>query len=744
MKKALVLVAALLTVGVAVARPVDIKKATQMAEKYFGQVVDITPDAWSELYVFEPLEGKGFIVISADDCTRPVLAISEASSFNPNDIPPHVDQWFAGYRAEIASLRAAGAVPSPQVQQEWQNGLSTTLPSGVSPLMTTTWNQNPRYNWECPYSEEDQAYTVTGCVATAAAQVMKYWNHPAKGHGSHGYSHKDWGYLSVKFDTLYQWDDMPDALTWSSTDKEIHAVAQLMHHVGVAVEMNYGVKESGAYMQAYGSYNLPSTERALKEHFRYNPMLKNINKDEIESDAIWDSILRHEIAYGRPVLYAGSDNDGGHAFVIDGYNAEGFFHVNWGWGGWYDGFYTTDSLSPGAGGTGGNSTYTFNKNNAALIYVFPSYGNDTVAVINAVSADSTMGVVEGNGSFDAYHDTVKVLAVAKDGYRFDGWTNGLVTNPFIFVPNGDFADTALFVPLNKDTLGYSDECYLTGWQDEYSSITEWGIRIPAALRNSVRSLSAVQLYVQVEGYYTMSVYYGDSIDIDNRVYYDQVDLTEACGWTEIVLPEAIPLVGDKPLWITFRFSSSDSYPASMSFYTGVPDGTWYKTYTGWIRMSDVGNYCTWMIRAVFSERNYVVDLQADGYVGLENVSGGGEYAPGESCTISTVYGGNPPFVYWDFGHGVVISEDPYTFAVTQDTVIKAVGTCIGIDDVENEMLRVAVDGLTITLQGKSSEEATLYSIDGRKMGTGHRFTVPCAGVYMLRTSSGFSAKVVVL
>ena len=251
MKRILTLPLLLLLVASATARPVDPQRALRLVEEHFFAPAQlVSPADWSELYVFVPVDGKGFVVVSADDCTRPVLAYSYSTTFQFEGMPVHVAAWLDGYRREIASLRKAGATPSATVQGLWQqpkNGIT----DWVEPLMTTTWNQSPWYNEMCPYSYSDSAHAVTGCVATAQAQVMKYWNHPAVGHGSHSYGSSSFGPLSVDYDTAYQWNLMPDNLNWWSTPEQIHAVAQLMFHVGVAVEMNYGVHSSGAHVVDY-------------------------------------------------------------------------------------------------------------------------------------------------------------------------------------------------------------------------------------------------------------------------------------------------------------------------------------------------------------------------------------------------------------------------------------------------------------------------------------------------------------
>lgn len=719
MKRTFILTAILAMSVAAMARPVGVERARQLVEThFFAPAVCVSPTDWPELYVFAPAEGKGFVIVSADDCTRPVFGYSYTSSFSADNMPPHVAEWIDGYRREVDDLQKAGTVASPAVQALWQQPKSGGFPS-VGPLMTTQWNQSPYYNAECPWSATDSAHAVTGCVATATAQIMKYWNHPDKGHGQHGYDCPGFGWQQVSYDTLYQWDNMPDALGWWCTPGEIHAVAQLMYHVGVAVNMGYGVHSSGAYTTAYGSNNLPSSERALRETFRYSPLITAVWKQGY-SDYSWDSLMRHEIVHGRPILYSGSDNSGGHAFVLDGCDSLGMFHVNWGWGGWCDGYYTLDSLAPTPGGTGGNSTYTFNLNNAALIGIQPSYGNDTVAVVNAVSVDTTMGVIHGNGTYVPYEDEVIISALATPGHRFDGWKSGSVVNPVVFTVNGDFYDTAMFVPIGRDTLGYSDEIYTTAWRDDYGNTTEWGIRIPAALRNPLRSLSAVQFYLVAQGYYTINIYYGDSIHSGTLAASMQPDLTDApSGWTTIVLDEPISLVGDKDVWITLRFNTATLFPAAATFYTGVSDGTWYKLPNGWKPYDEDGVFLTWMIRGIFSERPCRVTVENAGNCELDSFSGAGDYALGETVTVSC---SDPHFHHWE---DVITIGSSITFTVTGDTTFRAYCNEVGITDIEDEV---------------TERPTAVYDMMGRRMRPDQLLP---AGVYLMRIGDRTIKKLVV-
>ncbi|MBQ8703571.1 MAG: thiol protease/hemagglutinin PrtT [Bacteroidales bacterium] len=724
MKRALLFV---LTVSASVAlmaRPVDVQRARQMVETYFfSPAVCLSPAEWNELYVFVPAEGDGFVVLAGDDCARPVLAYSLTGRFSFEDMPAHVAAWLDGYRREMADLIKYGATPSPEVQALWQHPKEGRF-TPVAPLMTTMWNQSPRYNAMCPYSHNDSAHAVTGCVATAQAQVMKYWNHPAVGHGTHSYG-TSFGPLSVDYDTAYQWAQMPDRLSWTSSEAEIHAVAQLMYHVGVAVEMNYGVHSSGAHVIAYAPYglNYPSTERSLREHFGYNPMLEGRVK-AFYSDEVWSNMVRNEIVHGRPVLYSGADETSGHAFVLDGCDSIGMFHVNWGWGGSYDGYYTIDSLSPGAGGIGGNATYTFNEQNTAIFGVRPCYNNDSLATVDLVAVDSLQGAVTGSGVYLPYEDTVTIRVVPAEGYRFDGWSSGFSSPVFTFVPNGDMMDTALFTLVGKDTVSYCDDDCVARWHDDYGASTEWGIRVPPSQRNKLRSLSEVQLFVAEPGYYLMSVYVGESISSETLVLSVQPDLTTASGWTTITLEQPVSVPDDQPVWITFRFTTTTGFPATASFYTAVSDGSWYKLPGGWQPIDQAGVYHSWMIRALFAPRLCHVAVENAGQCELDSFDGMGDYPLGASVTVSC---SDPFFSHWD---GIGVTDSTITFTVVGDTTFRAYCNGVGIDDVEASEI---------------DQPVSVYDMMGRRVATRpDDVRLLPAGVYLVRMRTGIVKKIVVL
>lgn len=735
--------AAMLVVAASFAKPVDLARARAIVENnFFAPARAVQPADWTEMYVFVREGGAGFALVSADDCTRPVLAYSlDGYLGDLTAMPDHVRMWFEGYRREIASLRDAGAVPTAEVQALWDNPMPKTGWDPVEPLMTTTWNQRPRYNLMCPYDYNDSAYCVTGCTATATAQVMKYWNHPEVGWGSRAYN-TNYGVLSAIFDTThYRWNLMPNALTSLSDSAEIMAVAELMYHVGVAVNMNYSPSASGAAVNSHGYANYPSAETALKTYFKYSPLLYSIYKEE-HSDAEWDNLIASEILASRPVLYAGYDPSGGHAFVLDGIDSVGMFHVNWGWGGAYDGYYTTDSLSPGAGGVGGNATYTFNMNNSAVIGIMPSVPTtDSVTVVD-MRYDSTLGTVTGSGTYTPLVDDVEVCAHANEGYHFVRWASGSTENPLYFLANGDVIDSAIFEPVHGDTVGYCDDGYRSSWRDDYGDTTQWGIRLPAAVRNGSRSLTAVQyIPYSTHCYYYLNIYIADDINGATPVYTKSVYATDADvrHWNTITLDSAIWIADTATVWITF-LCECGGYPATMGRYCGNSDGIWYHLPTGWVQYDQADEvFYTWMIRGVFEERMVHVGIENVGYCGSDLFYGAGDYNVGDTVTVGC---NDDYFVWWEQGDSV-INDRSITFVATGDTTFYAYCHEVGIDDVEGYAVRVAVVGRSVSVDVPEGTAIAVYDVQGRLVANRRSFTVPAAGVYMIQIDGKAASRIII-
>ena len=417
MKKSLLVIVLGLMGLAAMATPVDNGTARTVATNFWNahrdkdvpaitsamRQIDIPFDG---MYVFAS-PTTGFVIVAADDCVRPILAYSFHSPASAQ-LNPEVRYWLSTYQQQIDLLRQHGAAGSEAVAAQWQeyskamDGDPVPL-TMVPPLISTTWDQSPYYNKFCPYDSNAHARTVAGCVATATAQVMKYWNHPAQGTGSHSYS-SDYGTLSADFGaTTYNWALMPTALSGTTSTAQDNAVATLMYHVGVAIEMDYGTNASGAQLTNYGySYNsYPSTQGALSLFFGYDNNIQAKYRNNISDDS-WKNYIVTELNSLRPVLYAGFDPDGGHCFICDGYNsAETQFHFNWGWSGYYDGYYSLADLSLGGGGTGTTSSYTFNLNQQILIgvqpqgYVPPTTHSDTISYCGNSAYYSSVGTSGG-------------------------------------------------------------------------------------------------------------------------------------------------------------------------------------------------------------------------------------------------------------------------------------------------------------------------------------------------------------
>lgn len=370
----------------------------EVSEVKASEVVPLIYGAISHMYVVNVAD-RGFVIVAGDRCVQPVLGYSFDSQF-PERLHPAISYWLGGFEGQIVEAVESGYVPSQGVVEQW-DGLLTQAPPqeplsivAVPALLTTRWDQGAPYNSLCPYDTVGHVKTVVGCVATAMAQIMRYWKHPTCGTGSHSYVPRQrtsisFGLLSADFEhTTYLYDYMPNHVSENySPARERNAVAVLSYHCGVAVDMMYG-SSSGAFSDCYGGAN-PCPGSAFVDYFKYKPTLE-LRKRYDYSDSIWRLMLDTNLEAGRPMYYSGHDSTGGHAFVLDGADLEGRYHFNWGWGGYGDGYYALSNLAPGSGGAGGNATYTFNYDQQAIFGIEPIPTQlDTVDVYDTVCYDAT-------------------------------------------------------------------------------------------------------------------------------------------------------------------------------------------------------------------------------------------------------------------------------------------------------------------------------------------------------------------
>ena len=358
-----------------------IRKSVRNAEPLrLAHTVAKPASSEAAFYIFNRPDNGGWVIISADDNARTVLGYSTEGAFNAARIPSNVQFWF-DYQAE----RVAAAKPTAKVKR-LRRSITTTA---IAPLLgEIKWNQNSPYNDQCPIDPVDDTRSATGCVATAAAQIMRYWKWPAQGQGSHSYTWTNEkggsGTESVNFgEATYNWDNMLEKYTSSATTAQKTEVAKLMYHVGVSCDMTYGgdkVGGSGAFTNNMGD--------ALVSYFRYKNTATFKKNQTTEQRS---SLFTTELQAGRPILMGGetSDRKYGHEFVCDGLDSDGLFHINWGWGGTSNGYFSLSSLDPdeeGIGGAASGDGYATNID--CVIGIQPD--KDPVNVTSVTVAPSTL------------------------------------------------------------------------------------------------------------------------------------------------------------------------------------------------------------------------------------------------------------------------------------------------------------------------------------------------------------------
>ena len=426
-KKFIILqIVSLLIVFSAYAGPVDENTAKNVAKNFYYEMI---PDSknltYSEVkpelvytctegilpiyYIFNINQNDGFVIISADDDAYPVLGCSFTGKYLEGiEQPPNFVEWMNNYKEQILFVKNNSLEADETIELAWLN-YNSNNPSvkgvlSVDPLLTSTWNQGCYYNELCPIDYAGPCDHVwAGCVATAMGQVMKYHNHPEQGTGSFSYNCPPYGTLSADFGaTTYDWASMPNSIS-SNND----AIATLLYHCGVGVCMDYGPDGSGA--------GFTTIRSALIYYFSYSSSAIGKYKSNY-STTEWESLLKDELDASRPLIYVGFGS-GGHAFVCDGYQGSNHFHFNWGWSGYYDGYFYVSSLNPG----GSN----FTEDQAAVIGVEPE--------IPAPNADFTSDIttVEAGGSVD--FTDLSTGSITSQAWSFMGGTPFISTqeNPTI-------------------------------------------------------------------------------------------------------------------------------------------------------------------------------------------------------------------------------------------------------------------------------------------------------------------------
>jgi len=387
------------------AAPVSLERAERVAIQWHGfisgtggkpahleRVITRSLDDRATSYVFS-FDGGGFVIVATDDSAVPVLGYSARGQAGESADNPTVEGWLYDYDQQIARATAT-KLDNTKTLNQWRriregNFGSYKSSRSAGPLLSTQWNQSQYYNAYCPTDSSAPWYAgghaFAGCVATAMAQVMKYYNHPLNGNGSHSYNTQRYGTQSANFGaTTYSWNQMPSQIGSSN----YQYVATLIFHCAVAVDMEFGPTGSLAYPD--------KVVPALIDYFDYDDGVQFLQRNYYSGN--WPALLVSELDNSRPILYSGSNGSSGHSFVIDGYQNSSYYHFNFGWSGQYDGYYYLDDITPG--------DHDFRQKHYATIGIVPNR-----CIIG--------GVVYANG---APHPS-NPCQICDPGSSYRGWTN---------------------------------------------------------------------------------------------------------------------------------------------------------------------------------------------------------------------------------------------------------------------------------------------------------------------------------
>ena len=470
------------------------------------------------IYVFNKPSEKGYIIVSADDIAIPVLGFSDSGTFDAENIPDNLRWWLEEYSREITYASENNI--TEKAYSIDLGGMNKISRNPISPMLSTKWNQDAPYNNLCPDINGKKTYT--GCVATAMAQVMNYCKWPEKGNGSHSY---EWEYttgnkktLSMDFSsTTFDWANMLDSYTNGNyNSSQATAVATLMKACGYSVNMGYGTSESGAVTLLVG--------QSLINYFNYDSKI-NAQLKKYYTSCDWESLIYDNLKNVGPVLYAGKSNQGGHAFVCDGYSSDGYFHFNWGWSGMSDGYFKLSALDPESQGIGGSSS-GYNVNQQVILGIQKSQGGTAPSGVSLYT-DEQLSFTLSSGTLKSIpcFNYSYYSGPASIGYKLEGTagnvqyikTNGYLANiPFL----SGIGNYSAKLPTNLSNGNY--KVYLVYSDKQNPSNSDWKL-----VKTPVTSRQYGTLTVS-NGNYSISTEAINQIKIEDLTLKSPLYANKAC------------------------------------------------------------------------------------------------------------------------------------------------------------------------------------------------------------------------
>lgn len=363
--------------------------------------VDFLTEEDDTLLMVMNFEGGGFVILSADDAFQPIIGYDVEESFPLGGVAPAALYWLNGYKEIISEVKKQHLVATEDIAARWQaleSPASRGTRSEVVPaLLSSKWNQSNYYNDLCP-EDPDSPFgyggrVPCGCVALAMASVIHYYRYPATGQGSHSY-YSNYGYHAVNYgQQTYNYNAMPYALSKANNE-----VAKLIYHCAIAVEMGFAPEGSGAQTE--------DTRSSLKNYYKYSNDIAHADRSGGwgswggggYTDEQWIGLLQADLDNGYPIIYSGYGEEGGHAFVCDGYDSDDLFHFNFGWGGTGNGYFTV--ATDGANAVGGFASYQ-----DVVYHIHPPLNNYPTYCQNITVNSSAGSLEDGSGHLDYQNNT---------------------------------------------------------------------------------------------------------------------------------------------------------------------------------------------------------------------------------------------------------------------------------------------------------------------------------------------------
>lgn len=612
------------------AAPVDSTIAKTVAKNFYGRMANravgslsfktVDLSHFQNFYVFNDEGGNGFVIVSADDRAIPILGYSENGSVIIDNLPVNFVEWLSGYESEIEWAKQNIFEADEETTELWGQMMDNAYEPvrsdrAVSPLLNTQWGQNAPYNYYCPYNSLMSTTCPTGCVATAMAQVMKYWEWPTRGNGSHSYSCSFYGTQSVNFyNAYYSWFNMPNTNPSSSNQ----SIAKLMYHCGVSVEMDYGYNESGAYINACVG--------ALKNYFRYSTSVCYVEKQNY-TDSQWRSLLKTELDNNRPIIYGGQGSNGGHAFVCDGYNNSNYFHFNWGWEGNYDNYFSLSALSPGS--------YDFSSNQVAVIGIEPnsSYGGYNLVLYSdmnpsaiSVSANQTFSISVNVANFGSKDFDGRLAIVAVDE---DDDSHYYILNPTSQQISGGTYVTNNFSLSIPEIGTYSLMVYyISDYDDYYHYVFDYDTYVNSTIVTVSYPQDQYEPNDVVGSAYNLASVNTNSTTLDVNANFH---VTTDKDFYKIILPANYNYTVNAIIYTSYNTST---YTADGKFATSTDGSTWSNNYGTQMPEMTINNGGTLYFRVLPYTSNEIGTYQLHITIQRESILSPDQYEPNNAVGVA--------------------------------------------------------------------------------------------------------------